>query len=241
MSKDAPEIHPPHKGRRSFFHRMRGYFFTGLIVLVPVALTGYIIWQLFWAIDGILRGVANRFLIQNLGFGIGERQLPGVGFVTLILLILLTGVVARNYFGRRLLLMGEKVLARIPFINKIYSAIQQIIQAIFSSKREVFKHAVLIEYPRRGIYSIAFYTQDTKGEVQNVLADDVVSVFLPTTPNPTSGFLLFVPKKEVIPLKMSIEDALKLVISGGAIVAGSADERPESTTVPRSETPSMSR
>jgi uncharacterized membrane protein len=236
MRTESAETIHRHRGKRTFFQRMRGYFFTGLVALVPVALTGYIIWQLFWAIDGILRGVANKFLIQNLGFGIGERQIPGVGFITLILFIILTGVLARNYFGRRLLLSGEKVLARIPFINKIYSAIQQIIQAIFSNKREVFKHAVLIEYPRRGIYSIGFYTQDTKGEVQERVSDDVVSVFLPTTPNPTSGFLLFVPKKEVIPLSMSIEDALKLVISGGAIVAGSSAQRGSTTTAPLRET-----
>lgn len=231
MSSESTETFHLHRGKRTLFQRMRAYFFTGLVVLVPVALTGYIIWQLFWFIDGILRGIANKFLIDTLGFGLGERQIPGVGFVTLVVFIILTGALARNYIGRRILQSGDRLLARIPFINKIYSAIQQIIQAIFSSRREVFKHAVLIEYPRKGIYSIGFYTQDTRGEVQNRLSEDVVSVFLPTTPNPTSGFLLFVPKKEVIQLTMPIEEALKLVISGGAIVAGAPEERiPEAVT-----------
>ncbi|MFQ5771483.1 MAG: DUF502 domain-containing protein, partial [bacterium] len=125
---------------------------------------------------------------------------------------------ARNYFGRKIVNFGDKIVQRIPLINRVYGAIKQISQAFFTSKREVFKKPILFEYPRRGIYSIGFYTQDTRGPVQEALDEDVVSIFLPTTPNPTSGFLLFVPKSEIIELNLTIEEALKLVISGGAIV-----------------------
>jgi len=127
--------------------------------------------------------------------------------------------------GRRKLKIA---VAGIPIISRIYSTIQQISRAFLSEKREVFKKAVLFEYPRPGTYSIGFFTQDTKGMVQDALDCDVVSVFLPTTPNPTSGFLLFVPKTEIIELDMPVEEALKLVISGGAIVPQSREKRPPS-------------
>jgi uncharacterized membrane protein len=196
--------------------RIRAYFFTGLLVLVPLVVTGYIIWTLFLAIDGILRGFAYNFILQPLG--IGKKQIVGIGFITLILFIILTGIIARNYFGKKIVNFGDKIVQRIPLINRVYNAIKQISFAFFSEKREVFKKAILFEYPRKGIYSIGFYTQDTRGPVQEGIEEDVVSIFLPTTPNPTSGFLLFVPKNEIIELDLSIEEAVKLVISGGAIV-----------------------
>lgn len=193
---------------------------TGLVVLIPLVLTMYIIWKLFLAVDGLLQGVINRIFV-SLGSGAADKPFIGLGFISVVLLILLTGLVARNYMGKKVILWGETIFSRIPLINRIYIAIKQISNAFLSEKREVFKKAVLIEYPRKGIHSIGFFTQDTKGEVQERLHKDVVSVFLPTTPNPTSGFLLFVPKSEVVELDMTIEEALKLVISGGAIVTPS--------------------
>ncbi|MBD3290197.1 DUF502 domain-containing protein [candidate division KSB1 bacterium] len=192
--------------------KIKGYFLTGLLVLFPFVMTVFIITWLFSKIDNILQGVVTTFLAR-----FGLIYFPGIGFVSVILIILLVGLIARNYFGKKLLSLGDTIVTRIPLINRVYLAIQQISKAFLSEKRESFKRAVLIEYPRRGIYSIVFITQDTKGETQEKLPEDSVSVFLPTTPNPTSGFLLFVPKKDIIPLKMPVEEALKLVISGGAI------------------------
>jgi uncharacterized membrane protein len=197
--------------------KIRTYFITGLLVLTPLVLTIFIIWKLFIGIDGLLQGFISNMLER---VGVPATKY-GLGFISVILLILLTGLIARNYFGRKVIKLGENVLSKIPLISRIYMAIQQISNAFLSEKREVFKKAVLIEYPRKGIYSIGFFTQDTRGEVQERLNRDVVSVFLPTTPNPTSGFLLFVPKSDVTELDMSIEEALKLVISGGAIVPSS--------------------
>ncbi len=195
------------------WRRLKTYFLTGLVVLIPLVLTAYIIWKLFNAIDGLLRGLVSHVLER---FGIPISSL-GLGFVSVILLILLTGVIAKNYFGRKVIQLGELIFVRIPLINRIYRAIQQISNAFFSERREVFKKAVLIEYPRKGVYSLAFLTQETRGEIHERLKQDLVSVFLPTTPNPTSGFLLFIPKRDVIETNMSIEEALKLVISGGVI------------------------
>lgn len=198
--------------------RLRGYFFAGLLVLVPIALTVYIFWQLFIGVDGLLRQYVSHLLFKALGIEVTDYSIPGLGILSIVMLIILAGVIARNYFGNKILGLGNQMLARIPIINRIYITFQQISQAFFSERSEVFKTAALIEYPRKGIYSIGFITQDTRGTVQNRLDEDVVSIFLPTTPNPTSGFLLFVPKTDIMELNISVEEALKLVISGGSIV-----------------------
>lgn len=192
--------------------KFKGYFLTGLLVLFPFVMTIFIITWLFSKIDNILQGIVTKFLAR-----FGLIYFPGIGFVTVIVIILVVGLIARNYLGKKILAIGDTIVTRIPLINRVYLAIQQISKAFFSEQRESFKKAVLIEYPRQGIYSVVFITQDTKGEIQEKLPDDSVSVFLPTTPNPTSGYLLFVPKKDIIPLRMPVEEALKLVISGGAI------------------------
>lgn len=207
--------------------KLKSYFLTGLLVLTPLVLTVFIIWKLFFAIDGLLQGFISNQIIARLGFQFGDHPITGLGFISIILLILLTGFFARNYVGRKILSISDNLVSKIPIINRIYIALQQISQAFLSEKSEVFEKAVLIEYPRKGIYCIGFFTQDTKGEVQDRLNKDVVSVFIPTTPNPTSGFLLFVPKKDAEPLNMSVEEAMKLVISGGAIKANSKNGKDE--------------
>jgi len=151
--------------------------------------------------------------------GLLEKQLPGIGIVTLFIIILLTGILARNYFGKKIVDFGEQLVAKIPLINRVYVATKQISQAFFSPKSEVFKKAVLIEFPQKGSYCIGFYTHNTRGPIQNALKEEMVNVFLPTVPNPTTGFLLFVKKAEIIELDLSIEEALKLVISGGIIMS----------------------
>ena len=198
--------------------KFKTYFLAGLLVLTPLVLTIFIIWKLFFAIDGLLRGFINRAILVRIGFDVTDKPFIGVGFISVIVVILFTGMIARNYLGKKIITLGDMIVTRIPLVNRVYNAIQQISNAFLSEKREVFERSVLIEYPRKGIYSIGFFTQDTRGEVQDRLDKDVVSVFLPTTPNPTSGFLLFVPKADVIQLEMSVEEAMKLVISAGAIV-----------------------
>ena len=198
-------------------NKLKNAFFTGLLVLVPISLTIYIIYHLFRFFDGLLKNFITQFFTDRLGISQTITSLPGLGLLLLILLILFTGIIARNYFGRKLLDLGEFIVTRIPMVNRIYIAIREISEAILSEKREVFKKAVLIEYPRKGLFTMAFFTQDTRGPIQDTLEEDVVSVFVPTTPNPTSGYLLFVPKTQVTDLDMSVEDAMKLVISGGSV------------------------
>ena len=206
------------KQKSTLGKKLRGYFIAGLLVIIPLVLTIYVCWQLFVAIDGLLNEYVTIAIFRALGLEPTYRPIPGLGLLALFFLILLVGFLARNYFGNKLISWGEQILGRIPVVRHIYSTFQQISQAFLAEKSEVFKTAVLFEYPRQGIYSIGFVTQDTKGLIQENLKPDVVSVFLPTTPNPTSGFLLFVPKSDVILLNISVEEALKLIISGGAIV-----------------------
>ncbi len=205
------------KDSDSLKRRLRNYFATGLLVLVPVVVTIYILVRLFVFLDGLLGNLIGGFLGSLFGTG-GELRVPGLGLVALVLLILLTGMVARNYVGRKVIELGDQIITRVPLVNRIYSTVQQISRAFFAEKREFFKRAVLIEYPRKGVYCIAFFTQDTRGEIQEHVEEDLVGVFVPTTPNPTSGFFLFVPRADVIELEMPIEEALTLVVSGGAVL-----------------------
>jgi uncharacterized membrane protein len=197
---------------------IRKTLLAGLLIVAPITLTFYILYNLFRMLDGILSTGVTRFLVHQIGFRqLENTHIPGLGILAILALLLITGAFARNYLGKKLITIGDFIVTRIPLINRIYIAIREISEAVLSEKREVFKEAVLIEYPRKGLYSIAFFTQDTKGPIQDLLDEDVVSVFLPTTPNPTSGYLLFVPKSSILKVNMSVEDAMKLVISGGSI------------------------
>jgi len=202
---------------QKFSKKIQSYFLTGIIVLTPIALTIYIFWKIFIIFDSWMTGFLQFLFVRVFGIANYYHRIPGSGILVMILLIILVGMLTRFYVGRKLLDLGNWIVGKIPFFNSIYMTLKQIMEALFSDKGEVFRKAMLIEYPRKGIYSIGFMTQDTRGKVQNQAPKDLISVFLPTTPNPTSGFLLFVPKEDAIELDMPIEEAIKLVISGGAI------------------------
>jgi uncharacterized membrane protein len=195
-------------------NRIKGYFLTGLLVLVPISLTVYIIYELFLAIDGILKQVI--FVMINDWFGVQISQpIPGLGFITLFLLILSTGMAARSYFGKKLVDVGDNVVARIPFISRIYGTVQQVSQAFFGDRHDVFKKTVLVPFPSKGMWRLGFIVREPGREIKNALGDEVITVLVPHTPNPTSGFVVFFPKSEVIEIDMPVEDALHLIISGG--------------------------
>ena len=197
--------------------KLRGYFITGVLVLTPVILTIYVAVMLFNAIDGLLNRYVTQAIITIFGLQIKLQAIPGLGIIALLLLILTIGFIAKYYFGRRLLKFSDNMLRSIPVVNLIYTTIKQISEAFLTNQSKAFKKAVLIEFPQKGTYAIGFITQETKGRIQEAIAPEVYGVFVPTTPNPTSGFLLFADPKDVIILDISIEHALKLVISGGTI------------------------
>ena len=153
---------------------------------------------------------------------------PGIGVVIFVIGMTVIGWIATGLVGRTVVRLGENLLNRMPIIRSIYSALKQVIETVFSQSSRAFRDVVLIPYPRQGCWAIGFATGTTRGEVQEAIQDEVVNVFLPTTPNPTSGYLLFLPKKDVIFLKMTVEQGIKLVISGGVVtpdqVNGKADE-----------------
>jgi uncharacterized membrane protein len=192
---------------RSLFVLLRRYLITGIVVILPSVVTVWLLWNLFAFIDRLPQRIPGQPF----------AGIPGVGVVMFFGVIILVGIFATNIIGKRLISLAERVMARIPFANRIYLAVQQISTAFIGTKRSIFNKAVLVEYPRKGIYSIGFVTSEAEGEVQYKTDKQLVCVFVPTTPNPTSGMLVFVPREDLMYLEMTTEDGLKLVISGGVV------------------------
>lgn len=188
--------------------RIRNYFVTGLIVLVPVIITWELLFWLFNVVDGVL----GRFVPRIFG-----RPLPGVGLAVTLLIVFVVGLLAANLFGRRLIHYGEEVMRRVPIVRSVYVTMKQITDAFVRQEQAAFSKVCIVEYPRKGIYSLGFLTSPAYREIEETAGGKVVGVFVPTTPNPTSGFLLYLPEADVTYLAMPVEDGLKLVISGGVV------------------------
>ncbi|WP_226782279.1 DUF502 domain-containing protein [Oceaniglobus trochenteri] len=204
------------KRRRPLFGSLRASFLTGLVVIAPIALTMWLIWSVVGWIDSwVLPFVPHQFKPETY-IGINLR---GVGVVIFLIFTVIVGWMAKGLIGRSLIRWGEGIVDRMPVVRSVYNGLKQIAETVFAQTDTSFDKACLIEYPRRGIWAIAFVSTDAKGEIEARIPADQgkISVFLPTTPNPTSGFLLFVPRSEVIELDMSVEDAAKLVISAGLV------------------------
>ena len=202
--------------RSGLFSRLRANFLTGLIVVAPVGLTVWLIWTVVGWIDAfVLPLVPDRFQPDTY-IGI---DFQGVGVVFFLFFTALIGWIAKGFIGRSVIRWGESLVERTPIVRSIYGGAKQIAETILAQSESSFDKACLIEYPRRGIWAIAFISTETRGEIMrhDPAGEQMVSVFVPTTPNPTSGFLLFFPKSDVIELDMTVEDAAKLVISAGLV------------------------
>ena len=213
----------PKKARRAtLFQRTRNNFLTGLVVVGPVALTIWVVWTVITFIDA--RVVPLVPAIYNPSTYIGV-DIAGYGVVIFVLFTAGVGALTKGLFGRQLVKVGESILSRTPFIRTIYNGVKQIIETLLSKSGNNFQNACLVQYPRPGIWAIAFISTPTSGEIpEKIGTGEMYSVFLPTTPNPTSGFLLFVPREDVVVLDMTVEDAAKLVISAGLVVPPTAAE-----------------
>ena len=197
--------------------RLRTYFLTGLVLVAPLALTIYFVRSMIGWVDGWIKPYLPSTVNPDtyLPFAI-----PGIGLLIALFLITMIGFLTANFVGRKIVQYGERLLARMPVVRSIYSSLKQIFETVFSDKSQSFKSVALIEYPRKGVWALAFVAGDTQGEVREKLlpeADETVAVFMVTTPNPTGGFVMFFPKKDIKILKMSVEDCLKLVISTGLV------------------------
>lgn len=194
--------------------RLRRYLIAGLLVWLPLGVTVLVIKLLVDFMDQTLLVLPAAYHPDKL-FGF---HIPGLGVLLSVAVVLTTGIVVANFFGRQMVAVGEKFLSRIPLVRPIYSAVKQLTETVFTSGGQSFRKVLLIEYPRRGLWTLAFQTGTAIGEAQARTADEVVNVYVPTTPNPTSGFFLMVPRKDVVELEMSVDDGLKMIISMGAVV-----------------------
>ncbi|MGO8916368.1 MAG: DUF502 domain-containing protein [Stellaceae bacterium] len=211
MSSPA-ELPPPPKPRNRVIERLRAYFFAGILVTGPILLTLYLTWLFIDLIDG-----AMRWLLPDRYNPATYLHVPGLGLVLGIVALTLIGAATANYVGRIFLLLSERVLARMPVIRGVYGAVKQIFETVLAKQSNTFREAVLVEFPRKGMWTIGFITARTEGEVRELSGPDPVSVYVPTTPNPTSGYLVFVPRSEVVVLSMTVEEAIKMVISTGIV------------------------
>ncbi len=194
--------------------KLKAYFFTGILVTAPVAMTFYLAYKLIVWVDVLVnKMLPPKFLPDTyLPFTI-----PGLGFIVLIGLLIVIGMFATGFLGKFFLKLGEWIVYKLPFISSVYSLFKQVFSTFLSNKNNAFNKVVMLEYPRKGIWILGLVSTETGGEIQEKLPEPMLNVFIPTTPNPTSGFLIFVPKKDVIEVDISVEDAIKFVISGGIV------------------------
>ena len=234
MSRSAEEVDAHNEAGKKTQHglgfgqRVRAYFFTGVLITAPLFITGYLAWLFIGFVDAkITPLLPMQYNPESyLPFGV-----PGLGLIILFIALTVIGAVTAGFFGKLWLRFTERLLNRMPVVRNVYSAVKQIFETVLAQQSNAFREAVLVEYPRRGIWAIAFITGRTEGEVQNVTEEECLNIFIPTTPNPTSGFLLFVPKKDLISLSMSTEEAIKMVISGGIITPPDMRSQNEKNTI----------
>lgn len=223
-NNDHHEEEPHHKKRGTLIGGLRNSFLTGLVVIAPIGLTVWLFWTLVgWVDNFVLPFIPDIYQPENVFKRIfGEDtaiNIRGVGVVVFLLFTVLVGWIAKGVIGRSMLRYAEGLVEQLPVVRSVYNGLKQLAETVFAQSETSFEKACLVEYPRRGIWAVAFVSTTTKGEVDAKIPRDepLISVFLPTTPNPTSGFLLFVPKEDVILLDMKVEDAAKLVISAGLV------------------------
>lgn len=213
--------------------RLRRYFMAGLLVWLPVGATIVVFTLLLRLMDRALFLVPPQFRPEALlGFPI-----PGLGAILALLVLVVTGMLAANLLGRRLVKLYESLLERIPVVRTVYGAVKSFAEIVLSDSTASFNKVLLIEYPREGLYSLAFQTSENPGEIRAVTGEPIVAVFLPTTPNPTSGFMLFVPSRNVTELDMPVEAALKMIISLGVVVPEWHPIHPDAKVAPPETTP----
>ena len=194
--------------------KLRAYLFTGILVTAPVAITFYLAYKfILWVDVFVTKIIPPQYNFVNYM----PMTIPGFGLLFLIGFLMLIGMFAAGFLGRFFICLGEWFVAKMPLISSVYSLLKQIFETVFSSKTQAFKKVVMLEYPRKGIWILGLVSADLQGEIEEKLPDEMVNVFIPTTPNPTSGFLIFVPKKDVIEMDMSVEDAIKFIVSGGLV------------------------
>ncbi|WP_374375543.1 DUF502 domain-containing protein [Dongia sp.] len=219
---EQPTVAEIKRHRISFGVRLRNYFLAGILITAPVGLTVYIAWLFIsWVDNTVLPLVPPHYNPENyLPFSI-----PGIGLIIVLVVLTLIGAVTAGIFGRLTRQLMESVLNRLPIIRSLYGAIKQITETVLANKSAAFRECVLVEFPRKNAWTIGFVTGATPEEVGQLVDGDPITIYVPTTPNPTSGYLIFVPRAELIYLDMSVEDGIKLVVSGGIVTPATAKKK----------------
>ncbi|MFH0787262.1 MAG: DUF502 domain-containing protein [Pseudomonadota bacterium] len=207
---------------------LKTYLLTGLIVVVPITITIYIIQALMGVMDKFLAFLPNAYHPETL---LG-RHIPGLGLVLVTILVFLVGLLTHNYFGKKVIQLWDLMVGRIPIVRNIYQAIKQLTEAVFSNTGSHFKQVVLVEFPRRGLYSLGFVAGPARGELAAKAGHQVMNVFIPCTPNPTTGYYVLVPEKDLIFLEMSVEEGFKTVISSGLVSPNNSLPKPIYRPIP---------
>jgi uncharacterized membrane protein len=208
--------------KTKFWSKLKSYFLTGVIVAAPVAITVYMAYHLvIW-----INGATSRLIPQQWKIGdVVPYAIPGCGLLLLIVALIFIGMLTTGYVGKFFVRLWEKIIRKMPVVSSFYSLMKQIFETFLSQKSRSFSQVVLVQYPRQGLWTIAFVSRDqTGGEIAQKAGQDFVSVYVPTTPNPTSGFLIFVPQKDIIKLDMSVEDGIKYVLSCGIVTPEELDK-----------------
>ena len=211
---------------RLLFDRMRTYLIAGTLVTAPLAITLYFAWLVLSFIDRQMVPLLPDRYNPNTYLPFG---LPGLGVVILVLLLTVIGAVAARGLGRFAVRSGEHVMGRMPVLRGVHAAVKQVIEAVLTCRATAFRQVVILEYPRRDIWAIGFVSSETRGEVRERIGHDLISVFVPTTPNPTSGVLVFAPQEDCIFLSMSVEEGIKMVVSGGLVTPAFHDKKDETS------------
>ena len=221
----------PEPAKQSLFAWLRSRFLAGVVIAAPIVITLYVVVSLFSWMDKPFQALIRQFVPEAwqpstylpdqmtlLGITFDTPGLPGLGLFVAVMLLTLVGAVGTNLIGRSLVKAGDRLLSRLPVVSNVYSLFKQLFETIVSSKENSFKDMVLVEYPKKGTWCLGFVTAPVKGEVLARLGDGMMGVFVPTTPNPTSGFYMFIPKAEVIDLNMTVEEGAKMIVSVGMVV-----------------------
>ena len=211
LNEDPTPIKAPKIG---LFRHLRGYFLAGILITAPLGITFYLAWLFISWIDRTITPLLPAAYNPETYLPFG---LPGLGLLIVCIFMTFIGALTAGILGRFWVRTSEKVLSRMPVIRSVYGALKQIFETVLSKQSDAFREVVLFEYPRRGSWALGFITGKTEGEIQSSTEDEIVNVFLPTTPNPTSGYLLFVPRRELVVLSMTVEEGIKMVISGGIV------------------------
>jgi uncharacterized membrane protein len=208
-------------------NKLKKIFITGLAIIIPVGLTLYILIFLIDMMDNLLKIIPFRYQPETLlGF-----RIPGLGVIVTVVLIFVCGLVAKSYLGYKIVSSGESLVDKIPFVRSIYQSIKQVSDSMFADRRSGFKKVVLVEFPRKGIYTVGFVTGKPGPEIQSKVGQTCISVFLPTTPNPTSGYLVIIPEDDLLQVDMTVEEALTYIISVGIVTASDRLKRRETLLV----------